>query len=77
MIIRIEPELKNRVSALAKSEGKTTSEVVRDLLADYVRSRDIGGYIDDLWHRIGLKLSSAGVGPADVHRVIREVRKGE
>ncbi|HQI82445.1 MAG TPA: ribbon-helix-helix protein, CopG family, partial [Deltaproteobacteria bacterium] len=32
MIIRIEPELKDKVSRAAKAEGKTTSEVVRSLI---------------------------------------------
>ena len=74
MIIRIESEIKNKVSSLAKAEGKTTSEVVRELLEDYVRNRDIGAYIDGLWGRIGMKLSSRGVRPGDIDRVIQEVR---
>ncbi|MGD9070151.1 MAG: ribbon-helix-helix protein, CopG family, partial [Desulfobacterales bacterium] len=56
MIVRINPELKNKVSTLAKAEGKSISEVVRELLEEYVKNRDIGLYIDDLWQRIGDKL---------------------
>ena len=74
MIVRIEPELKNKVSSLAKAEGKHVSEVVRELLEDYVRNRDIGFYIDDLWERIGTKLKSGGHAPKDIQSVIREVR---
>ncbi len=74
MIVRIDPELKARVSNLAKAEGKSISEVVRDLLEEYVRNRDIGSYIDDLWKRIGTKLKSRGVGPGDIQRLIQEVR---
>ena len=74
MIVRIDPGLKTKVSNLAKSEGKNISEVVRELLQDYVRNRDIGSYIDDLWKRIGTKLTSRGLGPKDVQRVIEEVR---
>ncbi len=77
MIVRIEPELKNNASRLAKAEGKTMSEIVRELLEDYVRNRDIGAYIDDLWGRIGTKLASRGVGPKEIRRVIREVRGGK
>lgn len=77
MIVRIEPELKDKASTLAKAEGKTMSEIVRELLEDYVRNRDIGGYIDDLWGRIGTKLASRGVGPKDIRKVIREVRGGK
>ena len=74
MIVRIEPELKNKVSSLAKSEGRSTSEIVRELLTDYVRNRDIGAYIDGLWDRIGTKLSSRGVRQGQIERVIKEVR---
>ena len=69
MIVRINPELKNKVNSLAKSEGKSVSEVVRELLEDYVKNRDIGLYIDDLWQRIGDKLTSK-----DIQRAIQEVR---
>ncbi len=74
MIVRINPELKNKVNNLAKAEGKSVSEVVRELLEDYVKNRDIGLYIDDLWQRIGDKLISRKVGPQEIQRAIQEVR---
>ena len=74
MIVRIDPELKAKVNNLAKAEGKSISEVVRELLEDYVKDRDIGLYIDDLWKRIGAKLESGGFGPKDIKSVIQEVR---
>jgi len=74
MIVRINPELKNKVNSLAKSEGKSVSEVVRELLEDYVKNRDIGLYIDDLWQRLGDKLISRKIGPKDIQRAIQEVR---
>ena len=74
MIFRIDPELKNKVSHLAKAEGKKVSEVVRDLLEGYVRDRDVGSYVDDLWTRIGKKLSSRGVSLKDLRKTIKEVR---
>ena len=74
MIVRINPELKNKVNSLAKAEGKSISEVVRELLEDYVKNRDIGLYIDDLWQRIGDKLKSRKVGPEEIHHAIKEVR---
>ncbi len=74
MIVRIDPELKTKVNKLAKAEGKSISEVVRELLEDYVKDRDIGLYIDDLWRRISTKLTSRGFGPKDIKRVIQEVR---
>lgn len=74
MIVRINPELKNRVNNLAKAEGKNVSEVVRELLEDYVRDRDIGLYIDDLWQRMGGKLASRGIRSKEIQRAIKEVR---
>ena len=74
MIVRIDPDLKAKVSNFAKIEGKSVSEVVRELLEEYVKTRDIDSYIDNLWERIGGKLASSGVGPKDIERVIRDVR---
>ncbi len=74
MIVRINPELKNQVNSLAKAEGKSVSEVVRELLEDYVKNRDIGLYIDDLWQRIGDKLTSRKIGVKEINRAIKEVR---
>ena len=74
ILVRIEPDLKNKVNRFAKAEGKTTSEVVRELLEDYVRSRDISAYVDDLWDRTGKKLKSKRMGPDEIQRIIKEVR---
>ena len=74
MIVRIDPELKAKVSNLAKEEGKSVSEVVRGLLEEYVKTRDIDTCIDDLWDRIGGRLTSSGYTSQDVEEVIREVR---
>ncbi|MBU4257790.1 MAG: ribbon-helix-helix domain-containing protein [Desulfobacteraceae bacterium] len=74
MIVRIDPDLKAKVNNFAKVEGKSVSEVVRELLEEYVKTRDVGSYIDDLWGRIGDKLTSRGVGPKDIKQAIRDVR---
>jgi len=75
MIIRIDSEIKNRFNKLARVEGKTTSQMVRELIEDYIKERDIGVYIDDLWGRIGGKLKSRGIRERDINRAIREARK--
>jgi predicted transcriptional regulator len=74
LLIRIDADLKKRFNRLAKSEGKTTSLMVRELISDYVKDRDIGAYIDGLWDRIGKKLAARGVRPAGVKRAIAETR---
>ena len=75
MIVRIDPEVKERFNKLARVEGKTSSQMVRELIENYITERDIGTYIDDLWDRIGGKLKSKGVGQRDVDRAIKEARK--
>jgi predicted transcriptional regulator len=75
MIIRIDDEVKNRLSKLARLEGKSTSEMVRELIEKYIEERDISTYIDDLWNRTGKKLKSKGVTPATINKAIKETRK--
>lgn len=75
MIIRIDPKVKNRFNKLVRVEGKTTSQMVRELIEDYIKDRDIGAYIDDLWSRIGGKLRSRGVRQRDIDRAIKGARK--
>ncbi len=75
MIIRIDNEVKNRLNKLARIEGKTTSEMVRGLIEEYIKEHDIGSYIDDLWNRTGKKLKAKGVTPAAIESAIRASRK--
>ena len=75
MIVRIEPGLKDKVNRFARAEGKTTSDVVRELLEEYVTSRDISSYVDNLWERIEGRLSKQGVTAERIERTIREIRR--
>jgi predicted DNA-binding protein len=74
MIIRIDNEVKNRLAKLARLEGKSTSELVRELIEERIKERDIGAYVDDLWDRIGGKLTSRGVMPELIEKTIRASR---
>ncbi len=74
LIIRVPDDLKSKVNNLAKAEGKNVSVVVRELLEDYVKNRDISSYIDDLWGRIGNELKVKRVQPDDIQRAILESR---
>lgn len=75
MIVRVEPGLKDKVNRFARAEGKTTSDVVRELLEEYVTSRDISSYVDNLWERIEGRLSKQGVTAERIERIIREIRR--
>ena len=74
MIIRVEPTLKNKVSQLAKAEGKNLSELVRELLVKYTKERDMSTYIDNLWDRIGQNFSKNDISKNDIEKVIKQVR---
>ncbi|MEK6531337.1 MAG: ribbon-helix-helix protein, CopG family [Deltaproteobacteria bacterium] len=76
MIIRMNPELKDKLNKLARTEGKTTSQMVRGLIEDYIKEHDISSYIDNLWGRVGKKLTSKGVTSAGISMAIKDVRKG-
>lgn len=74
MIIRLDSDTKTKLTKLAQAEGKNTSQVVRELIESYIRDRDIGAYIDDLWNRVGRKLKARDLGTGDIERAIRDVR---
>jgi len=74
MIVRVEPDLKNRVAQLAKAEGKNLSELVRELLVNYTKERDMSAYIDDLWLRIGEGFAENDITRDDVEESIKAVR---
>jgi len=74
LIVRIEETTKKRFSRLVRSEGKSVSEKVRELIDGYIKKADIGVVVDDLWDRVGTKLRKKGVRERDVAHTIREVR---
>lgn len=74
MLIRIDPEIKNKLNQLARNQGKNTSQMLREIIEDYIKERDISGYIDDLWNRIGQKLKKKNIEPGDIETAIKQVR---
>ena len=77
MLIRIDSRKRKTLDKLSKSEGKTTSEVVRELIDTFIIEHDLSGYIDGLWNRIGQTLKRNGYSEADIPRLIKESRKAE
>lgn len=75
MLVRIPPETKERLTKIARNEGKSTSQVVREIIEEYIHDRDIGVYIDNLWLRIGDKLKSQGIKSKDIPEMVRQVRE--
>jgi predicted DNA-binding protein len=77
MVIRIDKGLKDALARLARQEGKTSSQLVREMIEEYIKERDISAYIDDLWERIGAGVKAKGMKPGDVKRAVKEVRAGK
>ena len=75
MIVRVSPETKKKLARLAKAEGKSNSQIIRELIDQYIQERDITGYIDDLWTRTGNKLKAKGISEGDIADAISAVRK--
>jgi predicted DNA-binding protein len=70
----MEPETKEALSRIARQEGKSTSFIVREIINGYIKDRDLGAYIDNLWDRIGKKLKTDGIDQEDIAKAIRDVR---
>ena len=74
LLIRIDKNLKDRLKKTSQSEGKASSQVVRELIEDYVTAHDMSYYIDDLWDRIGTKLKKKFT-VDDIDKIIKQVRE--
>lgn len=74
MIVRVDSNLKSKASQLAKAEGKSLSELVRELLVNYTKERDMSAYIDGLWDRIGQGFSQNNILEKDIDKAIEQVR---
>lgn len=75
LLIRIEDKKKEKLSRLARLHGKSTSQLIREIIDRYLNEQDIEVYIDDLWGRIGKKLKEKGITLSNVQRAIQEYRK--
>lgn len=75
MILRLDEDTKTRFDRLARQEGKTSSQMVRELMATYIAEHNPAAAIDRLWARIGGALQAAGTREADVAKAVRHVRR--
>ena len=74
LTVRIDDDPKDRLSTLARHEGKTMSDVVRTLLKQYVQDRDRGAFLENLWNRMRENAEAEGMSQDDVERMIAKVR---
>jgi antitoxin component of RelBE/YafQ-DinJ toxin-antitoxin module len=74
MIIRIDETLKDNVARLAKTEGRTISEVIRALLEKYLADKDFPSTVNKVWNEARNKMEAKGYSEKDIERAIKEVR---
>ena len=74
MIVRMDPELKEKLARVSRQEGKTASQTVRELVEDYVEQRDISAHIKDLWNNIGAEFNEKGITQGDIDAAIKQAR---
>lgn len=77
MILRLDVNTKTKLTKLAQAEGKNTSQVVRELIENYIQDRDMGSYIDGLWDGIGKKLKARNVGDKEIEQAIHDTRSSK
>jgi predicted DNA-binding protein len=77
MLIRIDDETKERFYRLARMEGKSASEKIREMIEDYIAKTDISHVIDNLWSRIGLKIKDKGFREGDIEKMIQDARASQ
>jgi len=75
ILIRMDPALKEQLARIAKMEGKTSSEIIRALVEDYLKQRDIGAYVDSLWERFGRDFKARKLTARDIPAAIKASRK--
>ncbi|MEA2015115.1 MAG: CopG family transcriptional regulator [Actinomycetota bacterium] len=75
LIVRIDEKLKNKFSKIARIEGKTTSEKVRELVSSYTAENDFAAVVDNLWDGISEKIERSGFKPEDIDKKIKETRR--
>jgi histone H3/H4 len=77
MIIRIDGKTKGKFYRIARMEGKTASEKVREMVAEYVTKGDLSAVVDDLWGKISGKAQRKGITGLDIEKAVRAVRESK
>ena len=72
--IRIDEELKSKFSKIVRSEGKTMSGKIRELIGAYSAKNNFAAIVDNLWDRVTKKIESGKFKQEDIDRKITEAR---
>jgi len=74
VLFRLDEETRKRFDRIARREGKSRSEKIRELIAGYVEEKDVGRAIEEVWEEAGSYLR-ARHSVRDVAKAVREVRR--
>ena len=74
LIIRIDKSTKQKFSKIARTEGKTASAKVRELVSSYIEENDFSRVVGDIWDRTAKRLKKKGYTEKDVKEAIKSVR---
>ena len=77
LLIRLDQETRDALQKIARSEQRNVSDIMRQLVLDYIKDRDMTSYIDDLWARMGNKMKLHNIDNKRIHKAIQEVRKSK
>lgn len=74
MIIRVDFNTKSKFQKIARMEGKTTSEKIREMMKDYIAQKDFAAAVDRVWDKITTEFKKRGITENDIEKTIKEVR---
>ena len=75
LLVRVDKKKKDQFDRLARKKGKTSSEVIRELMDDYIERYDMRGYLDSVWNEISAEFKRRNITQKDINRTIKEVRR--
>ena len=75
IIFRIDKETKDKFYKISRIEGKSASNKMRELIAEYIAENDLSSIVDDLWDRISIKLKAKNISEKDIEKATIDVRK--
>lgn len=75
LLIKLDSSTKEKLGFLAKRENESVNSVVRGLIDDFIKRRDISLYIDELWDRIGGDIKEKGISNSEINKAIKAVRR--
>jgi len=75
LVVRLNKDQKERFQQIARMEGKSSSDVLREMVDKYIDERDAMKRFEELWDSIGKQLKENGITEEDIKKEIKAYRK--